>query len=285
MNNKVYILLPVHNRKSITQKFVSLLKQQDYSNYTLLLIDDGSIDGTAESICEGLPETIVLKGSGGWWWAGSLQQGYKWLKKQEITEEDIVLIMNDDTEIQKDFLSKGIYILNQNKRTLLLATAYDSGTNTLVDSGVSYNFKQNILNKPDENNPINCLSTRGLFLKATDFIDLGGFHPRILPHYASDYEFTIRAYKKGYKLICSEEVKLWFDNLTTGFHGIGSYKWNEFRKIYFSKRYVDNPIYVFNYYLLSFPFPYNIKHGFMHLKQSIRKIFSVLKYNVIGKTN
>jgi len=280
MNNKVYILLPVYNRKNITLRFISLLKQQDYLNYSLLLIDDGSTDGTAEAVCKDLPQTIVLKGKGNWWWGGSLHQGYKWIRKQNIAESDIVLIINDDTVIKNNFITSAVPILNQNKKTLVLAAAYDIETNVLADAGISYDFNQNIFHKPDENHPVNCLSTRGLFLKATDFIDLGGFYPRLLPHYGSDYEFTVRAHNKGYRLICSEEIKLWLDEITTGVHGIESYKWKEFWKVYLSKRYTGNPIYVLNYYLLTFPFPYNFKHVFIHVKNSIKILFYVLKYNV-----
>ena len=64
MDNKVYILLPVHNRKNFTLKFVSLLMLQDHKNYTLLLIDDGSTDGTDVAVLNELPQSIVLKGNG-----------------------------------------------------------------------------------------------------------------------------------------------------------------------------------------------------------------------------
>ena len=45
-----YILLPVHNRREITQKFIECLKSQTYQNYKLVLIDDGSSDGTAAMV-------------------------------------------------------------------------------------------------------------------------------------------------------------------------------------------------------------------------------------------
>ncbi|MEI6488151.1 MAG: glycosyltransferase [Bacteroidota bacterium] len=282
MDIKVYILLPVHNRKDITLKFVSLLKQQEYINYKLILIDDGSVDGTAELVSDELPQTIVIRGKGNWWWGGSLQEGYKWLRKQKLNETDVVLIMNDDTEIESDFISKGLSILAENKKTLLLATAYNIKTGELDDNGVYFDFKNNNISPSDVNHSLNCLSTRGLFLKAKDFISLGGFYPLLLPHYFSDYEFTIRAHRKGYRLICSDDVKLWFDDTTSGIHNkdIVSKQWTKFWKMYFSKRYTGNPIYAINFYLIAFPFPYNIKHAYLTFKSFIKTFFYVLKFNL-----
>ena len=79
--DKVYIILPVCNRRNITQKFVECLKSQTYTNYHLILVDDGSIDGTEEMVRSQIESLTVIKGNGNWWWAGGLQQGVDWLKE------------------------------------------------------------------------------------------------------------------------------------------------------------------------------------------------------------
>jgi len=50
MEKRIYILLPVHNRKEITEKFINCLNRQTFNNYQLVLIDDGCIDGTVDMI-------------------------------------------------------------------------------------------------------------------------------------------------------------------------------------------------------------------------------------------
>src|SRR5207237_231210 len=45
---RIHVLLPVHNRKVTTEKFVRCLKAQAGADWHLVLIDDGSADGTAE---------------------------------------------------------------------------------------------------------------------------------------------------------------------------------------------------------------------------------------------
>ena len=41
-----------------------------------------------------------------------------------------------------------------------------------------------------------------------DFLDLGSFHTILLPHYLSDYEFTLRASRRGYRLTTDASVRL-----------------------------------------------------------------------------
>ena len=93
--DKIYILLPVHNRREITRKFIECLKLQTHQNYHLVLIDDGSTDGTEKIVQSQIQALTVIKGKGDWWWAGSLQQGYLWMKSQNLTSSDLVLIIND----------------------------------------------------------------------------------------------------------------------------------------------------------------------------------------------
>jgi GT2 family glycosyltransferase len=186
----IYIILPVHNRKNITELFIKSLVLQTYKDFKLVLVDDGSTDGTDEMVLSHLPESIILKGDGNLWWGGGLHKGYEWVK--ENATDGSVLLINDDTIIAEDFLQVGANLLNNSEKTLYLAQAYDKN-NKHVDSGVCVDWDKLTFNQAKNKEEINCLSTRGLFLTVEDFLDIGGFHPVILPHYLSDYEFTIRA--------------------------------------------------------------------------------------------
>ena len=231
----IYILLPVHNRRKITRRFIDCLNEQKYTNYHLVLIDDGSTDGTAEMVENYVHTLTIIRGKGNWWWAGSLQQGYKWLKLQKLNNDDIVLLINDDTTFKDDFLKIGQTILIQHPHTLLLAHAYSQQDNRLIDAGVHIDWKQLSFKQAKTPEEINCLSTRGLFIKAIDFIKLRGFYPNILSHYFSDYEFTIRAKRKGLKLMTHPSLYL------TSIPNLNKNN-NLFWLSYFSKRTPNNPI-------------------------------------------
>jgi len=245
MSECIYILLPVHNRKNVTQIFVESLLAQTLRNYHLILIDDGSTDGTTRMVRSAITSDslTVIKGNGKWWWAGSLQRGIDWLKRKDCFPEDMLLIINDDVSFGASFLEKAISFLKDKERTLLLAQFIDKKTGSIEESGMNANVKKQMFKVASSVEDINCLSTRGLFLRFSDLLEIGDFYPYLLPHYGSDYEFTLRAYRKGFSLITTPEVVICPDTSQTGFHGIETSNFLDYLFKSFSKKNVCNPIY------------------------------------------
>jgi predicted SAM-dependent methyltransferase/GT2 family glycosyltransferase len=240
---KIYILLPVHNRCAVTERFIDCLAAQNYSNYHLILIDDGSTDNTEQMARARIKNITVLKGRGDWWWAGSLQQGINWLEKNRAGDRDIVLFANDDITFDEDFLQKAVSILDNLEATLLLPYLRDEKTGLPQESGVEADLQKLTFIPATSPDKINCLPTRGLFMRMADLRRVGGFHPWLLPHYWSDYEFTIRAHRKGLKLCTSADLVVSLDHDQTGIHSFEADGLVIFLRQCFSKRSVFNPVY------------------------------------------
>ncbi|MFZ4105145.1 glycosyltransferase family 2 protein [Flavobacterium sp.] len=256
MNQKLYIILPVHNRKDITTSFVKMVVNQTYKNFHLILVDDGSTDGTVDAVKLHLNDITVITGDGNLWWGGALHKGYLWVKDQLKGSSDAVLIINDDVIIESDFLEKGLKILQKYPfKNLVVAENFkQESKDILIDSGVYINWNKLDFNLKVEIGKANSSSTRGLFLNVADFIQIGGFYPIALPHYLSDYEFTHRAYKKGYKIITNPSLKLFTAENTTGYHSIRKSSFKDYAKNLFSIKYAGNPIYFTTFILISCPF-------------------------------
>jgi GT2 family glycosyltransferase len=201
---------------------------------------------------ERIENLTVIRGKGNWWWAGCLQQGFNFLKKKRLSPDDYVLIINDDVVFGKDFLARGISILDKNKQTLLLAQIQEGENSPPQETGFHADFKTYTFHFASSSEDINCLHTRGLFLKWVDFVDIGGFHPIILPHYWSDLEFTIRAYKKGYRLLTTPELTLSY-NIDQIDPPIDYSSFYGFRRSLFSIKQNYNPIYQISFIFLACP--------------------------------
>jgi GT2 family glycosyltransferase len=253
MMQKVYILLPAYNRRIVTEHFIDCLNAQSYSNYHLILIDDGSTDGTEEMVRAKIKNLTVLKGQGDWWWAGSLQQGINLMIQSGAEDRDIVMIANDDITFEDDFLQKAVDILENLNGSLLLPHLRHEITGLPQESGVEADLHNLTFNPAASPDKINCLPTRGLFLRVSDLHKIGKFHPRLLPHYLSDYEFTIRARRKGLTLITSAEIAIQLDRKQSGCRSIGDDNLIAFTKQLFSKKHVSNPIYWSTFILLTVP--------------------------------
>ncbi len=272
MNETVYILLPVHNRCEVTRRFIDCLKVQTYHNFHLVLIDDGSTDGTSDMVREYIAAMTVINGKGNWWWAGSLQQGYLWLKKQNIPQNSIVLIINDDTIFEPDFIEKAVMLLADQKRMLLCAYYYSLQDGRLIDSGLHIDWKEFTYHHNCIPEQINCLSTRGIFLRFSDLKEIGGFFNKLLPHYFSDYEFTIRAHKKGFKLTTVVMLMLWGDESTTGTHVVeAETTWLTIKEL-FSIKTSLNPAVMSVYIILACP----SRWIFLNLLRIWRPVLTIL---------
>ncbi len=73
------IIIPVHNRRETTLGALRALQSDDvFSWATVLVVDDGSTDGTAAAIASEHPRAELLRGDGSWWWAGAIRRGMAW---------------------------------------------------------------------------------------------------------------------------------------------------------------------------------------------------------------
>jgi len=210
MGEPVYILLPVYNRRAITVRMAEALRGQTWQDFQLVLVDDGSTDGTADAVRAVLPSAVVLRGDGNWWWAGCLHHACEWLAAKGVAGEAVICFLNDDVDIAPDFLALAVAELAALPDTLLLARQMRAPGGEAIQGGGGMRADLARLSFSLEANPaaVNCLPTRGLFLRWRDVVRTGGFHPRLLPHYFSDYEFTLRAHRRGLRLRVAEKAQL-----------------------------------------------------------------------------
>jgi GT2 family glycosyltransferase len=197
-----------------------------------------------------VPHLTLLRGKGDWWWAGSLQQGYQWARHAGVPANDLVLIINDDTEIDPEFLWNAVAAMRPG--SLLLAQAYKSNGD-FCEAGVFWDWENLACRGVGGGDEINCFSTRGLFLYAGDLLKIGGFYPRLLPHYLSDYEFTIRARRKGLSLISRPEVSLRYSEALTGIRSTEGLSVWKTLVTNLSIRSTSNPVYWTSFVLLACP--------------------------------
>ena len=57
----LYIVTPVFNRINFTKQYLYALNNQTTRNFKIVIVDDGSTDGTSEMIKKNFPEVILLK--------------------------------------------------------------------------------------------------------------------------------------------------------------------------------------------------------------------------------
>ena len=96
--------MAAHNRRELTVRSLrSLTLAHDAFDLTVVLLDDGSTDGTAEAVKACWPGAIVLSGDGNAFWNGGMHQAWTYALGLDV---DGYLWLNDDVQLDDDALSR-----------------------------------------------------------------------------------------------------------------------------------------------------------------------------------
>ena len=100
---KVSVVTPVHNRREITLLCLRSLARLDIENLKLhiVIVDDGSTDGTSEAIKKEFPNVEIVKANGSLWFTEGTNVGIRHALKGN---PDYILMINDDQVFDSKFL-------------------------------------------------------------------------------------------------------------------------------------------------------------------------------------
>ena len=252
MERPLYVITACHDRREITLAFLDTLLRQTYAPIRLILVDDGSSDGTADAVLERMPDACILRGNGNLWWGGAMQTAYLYVRDHLSGEKDsAVMICNDDIRLPDGFCGTAAALLAAHPDTLVAGCGYDRD-GVLRDGAYRRDFKRKGP-EPEAYEPAweggDVCSSRCLLFTVGDMLRIGRFHPVLLPHYASDYAWTYKAHRKGFNIRMFPELRYTYDASATGENFYDTLT----RTKLFSKRSSANPVYRFNYILLATP--------------------------------
>jgi len=207
----IYVVVPVHNRRALTERFLECLARQTFRNFTVIVVDDGSTDGTAELVRDKFPEAILLRGDGNLWWSGATNLGIRHALKI-ASENDALLIINDDLEVDPIYLDRLCDVWRSHPNTLIGSVVVDlSSPDRILYGGETLNrwlAKSRWLNAgkrltefaPDHRVKVSVLNGMGTLVPASVFRDVGLYDEKHFQQ-GGDDEFSARASDKGYSLI------------------------------------------------------------------------------------
>lgn len=225
----VYIIIPVHNRISYTIPCIESLLKQAYREAAIILVDDGSTDGTSETVERLFPNVVLIKGDGSWWWTGATNKGVEYALSVGNPDEDFVLCLNNDLIVKEDYLQELINLSRKYPKAILGSLSVDIKSHAIHDLGMKWdsfwahfrpalagNWSLKAIQEKTELIETSLLPGRGTLIPMHCFREIGLFDFENFPQYAADNDFSLRAAKAGYPLLLSTKAVVYSHVNATG---------------------------------------------------------------------
>jgi len=219
------VVIPTRNREDSLRKVLTLLNRQSHEgvDLSIIVVVDGSTDGTSEMLRKEFPSAAVIEGDGNWWWSRSVNEGCK-RALDKGTEADAVLLLNDDVEFPDDYIR---HLMDANKKEPgavigSLNLTHETGAGALTRiffSGVkrfrwwlgkierAHGFLTPYERAMPGLYPSVVLPGRGSLVPSRVFKAIGFFDERKLPQYKADYDFFLRVNKHRIPVyICGDSI-------------------------------------------------------------------------------
>ena len=250
----VFALIPVHNRMQSTLECIECLRNQNYGDIQIVVVDDGSQDGTAGYLAQ-QPTIVTLQGDGGLWWAGAIQMGLDYILPR-TGEDDYVLFLNNDIIFGPDLVGTLIKTSKSNNDAAVGSILVNrEAPGEIIGIGPEMNIwkmqgwdKYERIGKSEREhlNPcyeLSALNGRGTLYPAVALKKAGRLHTLLLPHYGADYEIAARVKRLGVPLVVSTEARV----LSYKDFGVGK-RASSWKERYFSPRsyfYIPRQLFMF----------------------------------------
>jgi len=240
LKKRVALLIPVFNNieftKSCLNKLDELLANSELEHLaiSIVVIDDGSKDGSSEWIRENYPDLIVLQGDGNLWWSGGINMGAAFAIDKG--DYEYVMLWNNDIQPANDYFTALNGLIPQISGDAIIGSKiYSMGEENMVWSyGGQFNPKTGriyMLGYEEEDGDkyvlpalADWLPGMGTLVPISVIQKIGYWDALNFPQYHGDSDFTYRAKLAGFELWVYPQLRIWNNRDNTGLKHDGSFK-------------------------------------------------------------
>lgn len=228
---KIAVLIPVFNHLEFTKKCLqnldSMLKASAVeSHFPIVIVDDGSSDGTSDWIRKHFPKIELLQGTGNLWWSGGINKGARHaLEKMKC---DYVLLWNNDIQVDESYFLNCLKLIDSYDEGTILGSKIYANTerSTIWSMGGYFNPRNGKTGMhaymvPESSiyqqaREVDWITGMGTVVPAHIIKTIGYWDAENFPQYHGDTEFTYRAKLNGFRNIISPDLVIWNDISNTG---------------------------------------------------------------------
>ncbi len=212
----VEIIAPVHNRRDITLQCLRSLSRIDRTGLDVhvIIVDDGSTDGTSEAIQTEFPNVEVVQGDGNLWYTEGTNRG---ISSALEKHPNYVLAINDDSIFDERSLRAMVECAESNPHSVVgpLLLLWDCPHKVFQVAprwrtwygGWQHLQKQTVWTMPRAAWEVETIVGNCLLLPVDAIYELGLMDSKSFPHYG-DAEYTARMRRAGWKLLIEPRARV-----------------------------------------------------------------------------
>jgi GT2 family glycosyltransferase len=200
---KVNIVVLNYNGKNVLKKCLSGLFCLYYSNLEVVVVDNGSNDGSLEAARLDFPRATFIKNEQNLGFSAGNNVGIKYSLEKKA---DFVLLLNNDTEVEKNFLSKLVESALANEAVGIFSPLiFSSDRSAVWFSGGKIDWlKMRTAHKKDQIKSdfasSDFISGCAMFIRAAVFAKIGLLDEDFFLYW-EDTDFSVRAKRAGFSLL------------------------------------------------------------------------------------
>ena len=302
MSKKIAIILVNWNSFGYTNDCINSLKEISFKDYDIIVIDNGSKDGSGKALKETHPNIILIESDKNIGFTGGNNLGLNYSINHHYTYS---LLLNNDTFVEKDFLSILIDYMDEHPEAgAIQPKIFFNHNRKIIWNGGSYfnkffgyTYSKGYLREEKKIDTtikeVDWITGCAFFVR-NEVLKQTGLLAINLFIYAEDGDLSLRIHQLGYKLIYHPASIIYHiagmsnRNKTKGKEGYLNpvvHYLNERNKIWFLKKYT--PFYfiptafIFNFfYSLSIMLYFVVRLRFQKLKAVIKAIRDGITGNI-----
>lgn len=240
-NPKVFIVVLNFNSYMDTVECLNSLKNIDYENYEVIIVDNSSVDGSFEKLKDKFKSYIILKTKENKGYANGNNLGIDYALKNGA---EYICVLNNDVVVESDFLSKIIDVMKDKKVGIAgpCICSYDNRQN-IQAMGANINLYTGLTQAKSKGKKYSDFQSENIkvdylggacFVIKREVIDKIGAIPENYFLFFEETEFCLSAARIGYELVCVCSSKVYHKGSSTisKYSGLSYYFLNRNRVVF-----------------------------------------------------
>lgn len=207
--SEVGFIIPTYNDRLHLSKTIELLRGMTYDEAVVVVVNDGSSDGTTEMLAE-VDDIVSIEGGGDLWWSGAINAGARELESRGA---EILVMWNDDniaasSKCIEDIVAHVVRTSDCVSPVLLQKGAegeqivrHRGGETDWPRGGVRLREFGTRYQSSDHTDTVSWLPGNALVLSLDRFREVGGVDERTFPQYRGDADLTMRIVEQGARCV------------------------------------------------------------------------------------